>query len=231
MNHPRLTARIAGLLYLVVVITSTFALITISGLTVSGDPAATGANILAGETMFRLGVAATLIAAVAYTAVVALLYWLLKPVNPALAVVNAFIGLAGCASSATFLVHQLAVIGMLGAEGSAFSPEQTQILMQQSLRLGALGNSLSLVFFGSYCLTLGWLVFGARFLPRVLGLFLVIAGVGWLVGNLGYIIAPEMFGPISRILLPMSGLGELLFTLWILIMGVNEAKWREQAGA
>lgn len=230
MNHPRLTARVAGLLYLIVVAASVFSLITITGFTVSGDPAATAANILAGEPMYRLAIAATLIAAVAYTAVVALLYWLLKPVNPALAVANAFIGLAGCASSATFLVHQLAVIAMLGAEGGAFSAEQTHVLMQQSLRLGALGNSLSLVFFGFYCLTLGWLVFGARFLPRVLGLLLVIAGLGWLVGNLGYIIAPDTFGPISRILLPVSGLGELLFTLWLLIMGVNEAKWREQTG-
>lgn len=227
MNNPRLNARIAGLLYLFVVIASTFALVTASAFMVRGDTAATLANILASEQTFRLTIAATLLSAIAYTAVVAILYVLFKPVNPTLAIVSAFLGLAGCAVSATFLVNQLAVLSLL--DGAA--NDAAQALARHALRLASLGNTLSLVFFGFYCLTLGALVFGASFLPRVLGVFLLIAGAGWLVGNLGLIIAPDVLGPLPRYIVPVSGLGEFIFTLWLLAMGVNAEKWRAQAAA
>jgi hypothetical protein len=166
MNNPRLNARIAGLLYLFVVIASSFALVTMSGVVVRGDPAATAANILASEQMYRLGIAATLLSAVAYTAVVALLYALFKPVNRPLALVSAFVGLAGCAASATFLANQLGVLALL--DGATIADAQTQLMTRHALRLASLGNTLSLVFFGFYCLTLSTLVFGASFLPRLL---------------------------------------------------------------
>lgn len=105
MSNPNTQARIAAVLYLVVVVTSTFALITVSSMSVRGDAAATAANIAAGESMFRLAVAANLIAAVAYTAVVAMFYTLFKPVNATLSLVAGFIGLAGCASSAAFMLN------------------------------------------------------------------------------------------------------------------------------
>jgi hypothetical protein len=228
MNNPRLNARIAGVLYLFVVVASSFALVTVSGLFVRDDPAATAANILEAEQMYRLSIAATLLSAVAYTAVVALLYALFKPVNRPLALASAFIGLAGCAASATFLANQLGVLSLLDSGGAA---EVTHALTRHALRISTLGNTLSLVFFGFYCLTLSALVFGANFLPRFLGLFLAIAGVGWLVGNLGAIIAPDMLRGISGYLIPVSGLGEFIFTLWLLAMGVNPEKWRAQAGA
>jgi hypothetical protein len=229
MNNPRLNARIAGALYLFVVVASTFALVTMSGLTVRGDPAATAANIVESEQTYRLGIAATLLSAIAYTAVVAILYVLFRPVNRTLAIVSAFIGLAGCAVSATFLVNQLSLLSLLGGGGAADA--QVQLLVQQAQRLASLGNTLSLVFFGFYCLTLSALVFGATFLPRVLGVFLLIAGIGWLVGNLGAILAPDLLGGVSRYLIPVSGLGEFIFTLWLLVMGVNPAAWRAQSAA
>jgi hypothetical protein len=229
MNNPRMNARIAGALYLFVVVASTFSLVTISGLTVRGDFASTAANIVGAEPAYRLGVAATLLSAIAYTAVVAILYVLFKPVNRTLAMVSAFIGLAGCAASATFLVNQLSVLSLL--DGSIADSAQAQALARHVLRLAALGNTLSLVFFGFYCLTLSALVFGANFLPRVLGVFLLIAGVGWLVGNLGAILAPDLLGGVSRYLIPVSGLGEFIFTLWLLVMGVNAEKWRAQAAS
>src|SRR5262245_60123770 len=102
VTNPSLNARIAGFLYLVVVVATVFALATGSGMTARGDAAATSANIVASEQMFRAAFAANLIAAVAYTAVVGILYPLFKPVNPTLSTVAAFIGLAGCATSAAF---------------------------------------------------------------------------------------------------------------------------------
>lgn len=230
-TSPRLQARIAGFLYLIVVATSVFALVTTSALIVSGDAAATAANILASEQVFRLGFAANLIAAVAYVGVIAILYELFKPVNATLSVVAAFLGLAGCAISGASMINTLATLLFLGDATylAAFETDQLQTLARTSLRLGGLGNSISLVFFGFYCLSLGFLVFGAKFLPRVLGVFLVIAGLGWLIGNFTSFFAPSL--SLYSFLLPVSGLGELAFTLWLLVMGVNPTKWREQAGA
>lgn len=227
MNNPRLNARIAGLLYLFVVVAGSLALMTLFGVIVRGDVATTAANILAAEQMYRVSIAATLLSAIAYTGVVALLYAIFKPVNRPLALVSAFIGLAGCAVSATFLVNQLGVLSLL--DSAAADAELTHALTRNALRLATLGNMLSLVFFGFYCLTLSALVFGATFMPRVLGLFLLIAGMGWLVGNLGAIVAPDMLGDLSLYLIPVSGLGEFIFTLWLLAMGVNPDKWRAQA--
>lgn len=228
MKNPRLNARIAGLLYLFVVVASSFALVTMSGVVVRGDPGATAANI-ASEPMYRLAIAATLLSAIAYTAVVALLYALFQPVNRTLALVSGFIGLAGCAVSATFLVNSLGVLALL--DGAPAADAQTQVLVAHAMRLGALGNTLGLVFFGFYCVTLSLLVFGATFLPRILGVFLLFAGIGWLVGNLGAIVAPGVIGSLSSQLIPISGLGEFIFTLWLLAMGVNSEKWRAQAAA
>lgn len=230
MINPALNARIAGFLYLIVVVASVYALITTSSLIVSGDAAATAAKVRASEQLFRLAFVANLIACVAYVGVVAMLYELFKPVNATLSLVAAFLGLAGCAVSGAFMLNQLATLAFLGDASylAAFSPQQLEALARVSLRLGGLGNSISLVFFGFYCLSLGLLVFGARFMPRLLGVFLVIAGLGWLLGNLTSFLAPSLGW--ESYLLPVSGLGEFAFTLWLLVMGANKAKWREQAG-
>jgi len=224
-----LNARIAGFLYLIVVATSVYALVSTSSLIVSGDAAATAANIRASELTFRLGFVANLVAGAAYVGVVAILYGLFKPVNATLSLVASFLGLAGCAVSGATMLNQLAALTFLGDASylGAFSPEQLQALARVSLRLGGLGNSISLVFFGFYCLSLGVLVLGARFMPRFLGAFLMVAGLGWLVGNFTSFLAPSLGW--ASYLLPVSGLGEFVFTLWLLVMGVNEAKWQAQA--
>lgn len=227
---PRLHARIAGLLYLIVVITSVFALVTTSALIVRGDAGATAANILASEQTFRLAFAANLVAAAAYVGVVAILYELLKPVNATLSVVAAFLGLAGCAISGASMVNTLATLHFLGDTSylRVLDQGQTHALALTSLKLGGIGNSIGLVFFGFYCTLLGCLVLRSTFLPKTLGVLLIVAGVGWLVGSFTDFLAPSLSW--SSYLIPVSGLGELVFTLWLMILGVNEARWREQAG-
>lgn len=229
MRSPAAWARMAGLLYLFVIGASVFALISTQGLIVRDDAAATAANILAAEQTFRLAFAANLLACVAYVAVVAILYTVLKPAGRTLSLIAAFMGLTGCAVSGAVMLNQLAVLVYLGDASylAALGQEQARALARVSLRLGGLGNTLSLVFFGFYCLLLGALTFRARFLPRWLGAFPTLAGAGWLVGCFTSLLAPSL--SIAGVLLPVSGLGEGLFTLWLLIMGVNAEKWRAQA--
>jgi len=229
MRNPSVQARLAAFLYMIVVGTSVFALYANTGVVVANDDAATAANLTAREPLLRLAFVSNLIASVAYVAVVALFYRLFKPVNASLSLVAGFVGLAGCAISAALMLNMLAPFYLLDV--GAFSTEQTHALARHALRLGGLGNSVGLVFFGFYCLCLGALALGARFMPRFLGVLPIIAGIGWLVGNFARFIAPEMSAPLTGILLPVSGLGELLFALWLLVMGVNSEKWRAQASA
>ncbi|NJN00691.1 MAG: DUF4386 family protein [Aquincola sp.] len=97
------------------------------------------------------------------------------------------------------------------------------------LRSGAHNNNVALTFFGCYCLLLGFLVVEAKFLPRVLGLVLSLAGLTWLVRSVGLFLAPALVRDIADILMAAAGIGELLFTLWLLFFGVNSAKWHAQA--
>lgn len=232
MTSPSLNVRLAGFLYLIVVLASSYALFSTSSLIVSGDAAATAANILESEAEFRIAFSANLLSAAAYVAVVGILYALFEPVSRTLSAVAAFLGLVGCASSAAFMIDQLATLHYLSDAGvlAAFEPAEAQALARAHLRFGGLGNSISLVFFGFYCFSLGWLVLGSKFLPRILGVFLILGGIAWLANSFaGFLQLPSARGA-SPYLMGAGAFGEIAFTLWIMIMGVNSRKWREQAG-
>ncbi len=231
MTSPQTWARVAGLLYIINIATSVFALLTTQGLLVPNDAAQTAANIAAAEPTFRLAYVAIVFAGVTYVAVVAILYQLMKPAEPTLSAIAAFMGLAGCAIGASTGLNQIAALSYLGDASylTAFSQEQLQAMARLSIRASGLGNTIALVFFGFYCLLLATLVFRARFLPRWLGALLLLAGIGWLVGTLTTFLMPSL--GIAGTLIPVSGLGEALFTLWLLVMGVNAQRWREQANA
>jgi hypothetical protein len=230
MTSPQTWARVAGLLYVFNIAASVFTLMTMQGIIVADDATQTAANIAANEPMFRLAYLAIVLAGVAYVAVIAILYELMKPAGRTLSAIAAFMGLAGCAIGAATGLNQISALVYLGDASylAAFSQEQLQAMARTSLRLSGIGNSIALVFFAFYCLVLAALVFRARFLPRWLGLLLLLAGVGWMIGTVTTFLMPSL--GIADMLLPISGLGEALFTLWLLVMAVNAAKWREQAG-
>lgn len=231
-SEPRLQARIAGLLYLFVIVASSYAYYTISMVVVRGDAGATAANILANEFVFRAGFTANLLACIAYVGVTALLYGLLAPVSRPLSFTAAFFGLAGCAVSGAAMLNQLAPLQLLGGldEFGAIDEPQRQALARLFLRLGGLGNSVSLVFFGVYCLLVGALVAGSRFLPRLIGLLMMLAGIAHLANSLATFLFPSIASNLSPYILAPVLLGEGSLCLWLVLFGVNLKKWREQAG-
>lgn len=232
-TSARFKARIAGFLYLIVIGASTAALLTNSALIVTGDAAATAANILASEFYFRLSFAAILISNVAYVGVTAMLYALLKPASPTLSILAAFFGLMGCAVGAATSLHLLTPVLLLkGAPAlAAFSPDQLQALTLTLLRVSGIGNNISLMFFGFYCISLGFLVVGSTFLPRILGALLAISGLAWLTNSFASFLAPSIAKDLSTYLMAAAAFGEVAFTLWLLLVGVNAAKWKAQAAA
>ncbi len=225
---PRFKARIAGLFYLLTFLTGGVALLVSGRLVVSGDAAATAANILAHEPLFRLGFAADLIVIACYIAVTALFYDLFKPVNRSLSLLAAFFSLVGCAIQAVSYLFDLAPLVVLGGAQylSVFKVEQLQALSLMFLKLGAQAYNIGLVFFGFYCLLIGYLIFKSTFLPRILGALMAFAGLGWLT-----FLAPPLVNYLYPYILAPGILGEGLLTLWLLVIGVNVQRWKEQASA
>src|SRR5713101_7493738 len=165
---PRLKARIAGGLWLMVIVAGMSALVIQSPLIVRGDAAATATRILASESLFRLGFAANLISSACYMGVTVLLYSLLKPVSRSLSLLAAFFGLAGIAIGiATSLTNLAALVRLGGGEySSAFTTSQLQAMAMMSLRLSLEVFSLAMVFFGFQCFLIGCLIVRSTFLPR-----------------------------------------------------------------
>jgi Domain of unknown function (DUF4386) len=207
-------------------LTAVFGEFFMRGLVVSGDAAATANNVLAYQRLFRLGLATGLIATACYVAVTALFYDLFKHVNRSLSLLAAFFSLVGCAILAfasLFRIGPLVVLGG-GQYLSAFKVEQLRALAFLFLELYGQAVNICFVFFGVYCLLIGYLIFKSAFLPRILGVLMAFAGLGWLT-----FLSLPLANYLSPYIQVLGVFAEGSLMLWLLVMGVNVAKWEEKA--
>jgi len=226
---PRFKARMAGVCQLMEAVTAAFGEVIIPGkLVVAGNAAATAANILGHQPLFWLGFVLSLIGVAFHIAWALLMYELLKPVNRSLSRLAAFVILVGCAMQALTSLLYLAPLIILqgGGSFSAFTPEQLQALALLFLRLDDYAFQIYLVFFGAWCLLTGYLIFRSTFLPRVLGALLAISGLGWVM-----YLYPPLAHRLWLAIDAASALGEIPLELWLIVMGVNAQRWKEQASA
>src|SRR6266851_1056394 len=228
-TSPRLKARVTGVFYLVTILTGIFAQGFVSGrLVVGGDAAATANNILTHKGLFQLGFAVYLIEMACQVAITALFYDLLKPAGRSVSLVAAFLGLAGCVIKTVSRLFYVAPLFILGGAHylSAFNSEQLQALALLFLKVNDHGAGIALVFFGFYALLTGYLIIRSTFLPRILGVLSVLGGLGWLT---------FLYPPLGYRLFPYVAafglLGATALVLWLLVFGVNEKRWEEQASA
>ena len=230
---PRFKARTAGAFWLMTIIMGAFAMFVGGRFVVSGDAAATAANILAHEPLFRLGVAADIIAAACYLAATLLVYDLLKPVSRNLSLLAAFFSLAGCAIGALgFLFHLAPLVVLGGAQYlSVFPLEQLRALAFMFLRLQVQASNISLIFFGLHCLLVGRLILRSTFLPRLVGALMVFAGLGWPTSSFVNVLSPLFGRYLFPYILVPGLLGEGSLTLWLLVIGMNVQRWEVQASA
>jgi hypothetical protein len=224
---PRTKARLAGAFYLVTILTGVFAQGFISGrLVAPGDAAATANNILAHDGLYRLGFAVYMIEMVCQIITTVLLYDLLKPVNRSVSLLAAVLGLVGCGIKTMSRLFYFAPLLVLGGTHylSVFSGEQLNAISLLFLRVNDIGAGIALVFFGFYALLKGYLVIRSTFLPQALGWLTVLGGIGWLA----YLSPP--FGDRVFSFIALFGIvGALVNIGWLLVVGVNEQRWREQA--
>lgn len=227
---PRLKARLAGVIYLICGMTYSFARNDVRGkLVVEGDAVATAHNILAHESLYRLGFAAEILSAVCYVVVALLLYDLFRPVNRSVSLLAAFFSLAGCTvGAASGLLHVAPLVVLRGEHHlGALEVGQLQALALMLLELRDQASSIYMVFFGFYCLLIGYLIVRSTFLPRILGVFMVISGLAYQI----FLSPPLAKALFFTLVGPAGALGELSLILWLLVFGVNPDRWREQARA
>lgn len=190
------------------------------------DAAATATNILAHEALFRSGTAALLISTAFYVAATLFVYELLKPVSRSVSLLAAFFSLVGCAVGALSCLFDFAPFIILGGAHylSVFTVEQLQALALMFLKVRAQANNIGLVFFGLHCLGIGYLIFRSTFLPRLVGVLMVFAGLGWLT-----FLSPPLANSLAPYNMLPGAIGELSLTLWLLVKDVNIQRWNEQA--
>jgi hypothetical protein len=228
-TSPRRKARITGLFYLLTIVTGIFAQGFVSGrLVVFGDAAATATNIQAHKRLFESGFTVYLIEMACQIAFTALFYDLLKPASRSVSLVAAFLGLAGCVIKTFSRLFFIAPLLVMGGERylTVFSPEQLQALALLFLKVNDRGAGIALAFFGFYALLTGYLIIKSTFLPRFLGVWSMVAGVGWLT-----FLYPPLGYTLFSYIAPLGLLGALALIFWLLVFGVNEQRWKEKACA
>ena len=226
-TSPQFYARLAGICYLLGAQASVFGQMIIpSRLVVSGSAAATAANILAHESLYRFGAVLAFISVPFHIVWAILFYQLFKPVNRSISLLAAFVMLMACTMWTLCALFSLAPLLILKGTSplSAFAPEQLQTLALVLLRLDAQAFDVGLVFFGLWCILIGYLIARSIFLPRIIGLLYALAGMGYLT---------LLWQPLAKYLYPynlaLAGPGEISLLLWLLVKGVNVPKWKQQA--
>jgi hypothetical protein len=229
---PQSWARLGGFAYLVIIAFGIFGEAGVRGrLLVPGDAAATAANVAGSELLWRLGIAADLIAQVCDVAVMLTFYLLLRPVNRNLALAALLLNLVQTAVLVTNKLALIVPLILLGNEEAlkGFAPEQLQALSYLSIRLHSYGFGLGLIFFGTECLIVGYLIRRSAYLPRILGVGMQIAGACYLTNTFALLLAPDLARAISPAILVPVFFAELALCLWLIAKGVDVAKWNERA--
>jgi hypothetical protein len=230
--NPNKTARVAGFLYLLMAPFGFFGMLYVpSILIVPGDAAITANNIMASESLFRSGIVSTLMVQIINILMVLVLYKLLKPVNKNHASLMVIFILIGAPIAMLNELNRFAALLLSsGADYlmTVFTADQLQALVPLFLDLHEHGITIAGIFWGLWLFPMGYLVFKSGYIPRILGVFLIIAGFGYLIDSFISYLLPNFIATISQFT-QFTWYGELLLPLWLLIKGVNVEQWEKRA--
>jgi hypothetical protein len=224
-------ARVAAFLVLILSPLAVFGMVYVpSILIVPGDAATTAKNIMASESLFRLGIASTLLSQIVGIFWVLVLYQLLKPVNKNMAVLMVIFNLLIVPIAMLNELNQFAVL--LLSSGAdylrVFTPGQLHALVSLFLNLHEDGIKIAGIFWGLWLFPYGFLVFKSGFLPRILGVLLMIGCFGYLIQSFAGFLSPNL-EVYTALLAVLTSSGELLVPVWLLIKGVNVEQWEKRA--
>ena len=230
-HFPQRYARTGGALYLAIIVLGAFAEGYVANtLIVSGDAATTAHNIMASPRLWHLSVAGDLIVVLCAVPLLWIEYLLLRPVSKHLVLLAVLFNLVSLAVEAISKLFLLVVMPTLGSADylKAFDPHQLQILANLALNSHDIAFNLALIFFGFTCLVNGYLIFRSGYLPKFVGVLMQLAGLSYLTACFAALLAPAFADLISPAILLPPLIGESSFCLWLLVKGVNIAKWKER---
>jgi hypothetical protein len=221
------TARTAGFLYLLLAPLGFFGGEYIPSITVPGNTVATVNNIMAHTLLFRLSILSALITPIVTVLVALFLYKLLKSVNKNQAVLMVIFALSALPIAMLNELNHFAVLLLLnGTEYlKVFSVDQLYSQVMFFLNLSHYGAFIAAIFWGLWLLPMGYLVFKSGFLPRIIGVLLIIGGFGYIMDSAALFLLPDLKIDVSQ----FTFIGELFMLLWLLIKGVNLEKWKKRA--
>lgn len=229
---PERSARLAGAMYLAIILLGAYGEIVVRGsLVVGGDPAATAAAILGSPLLWRSGIVADLLMHLLDVPTILILYRLLKPVGPTLALWMTGFNLVQTAvlvANKTTLVLPLLLLDS-GGRLAAVPVAQQQVLAYLSVQTHGIGFGIGLLFFGVALLLRGHLVARSGFLPPLLGPLLQVAGVSYLVNSLALLLAPSLASALFPAVLLPALVGEAALCGWLLVKGVDSRAWAQRA--
>jgi hypothetical protein len=227
MNSPQKTARVAVFVFLIIFCLGMSAELFIRpDIIVPGDAATTVNNIMASESLFRLSLVSDLVRQIFMMLLVLVLYKLLKPVNKNIASLMIIFALVGIPITLLNELNHFAALLLASGAGylTAFEADQLHALVMFFLDLREYGTFIPQVF--SWLLLLGYLVFKSGFLPRILGILLMIGGLCYPIQAVLFFLFPNFDAMILGL---FAFIGEFLFYLWLLIKGVNVEEWEKRA--
>ncbi len=229
MINVKLSARIAGILYLIITVAAVIAHFKVPGaLFVDGDPAATFGNIEASPSMLNMAVGAELVVLLSEVILSVLLYFLFKPVSPLLSGISAVSRLTMTGIHGINLLNYYFIFQLAGNPeyGTVFTIPQLQQLTSLFIDAHGYGFTLGVVFLSLHAVLLGYLIFRSGYFPKVLGILFLIASAGYLIDSLSLLFVPSYAVTSGFIAAPIV-IAELAFPLWLLIRGLNMQKWQE----
>jgi hypothetical protein len=226
-RSPLVYARVAGVLWFITLLSVVVSGTTRAPLIDSGDAMATANNIMASKSQFGIGFLSDLIHQVIFILYVLVLYKLLKPVSKNQASLMVILALVGIPIAMLNQLNHWAGLLLLSSADylTAFEADQWGALVTLFLDLYDTGIHIAQIFWGLWLLPFGYLVFKSGFIPRILGVLLIIAGVGYVMDVATFFLLPSFDVTIGL----FTWWGELLIALWLLIKRVNVEQWQERA--
>ena len=221
-------ARIAGFCYLIVIATGLFSEVFVrQTLRVSNDALTTAHNIQTNEILFRWGFVADLINFVVGLPTILIIYYLFKRTNKLLLQLAVAFVIIQTAIIAVNLLNQISPLLLLSNDTylKTFQPDQLATLSLLSLNIQIQGYAIGLVFFGFYCLIVGYVIYKSKFIPQILGILYAFAGLCYLVNSFTMFLSKGFENPWFIYLAVPIFIGELSLCLWLLIRGIDTSHW------
>jgi hypothetical protein len=223
MTSPKTLARIAGLLYLILAACAMFGELYVRARIVrSGDAAATADRIRASATLYRVGFVVDLVGVTCFLMTAMVLYLLLRHVNGLVAAAMVVFVAVSVAISCLNLVNQYTALTIATSDdyARAFGRAGSDALAMLYANTQHQGSLVNTMFFGLWLLPLGYLAIRSGYFPRVLGIWLIVAGLGWITQFFTHFLVPDA-GRSIAVIVDLVGIGELVFMAWLLVRSVR----------